>query len=166
MAVSYGANVYFDKMRLALVTELGAMKTQMATDAVSPTFAEIVDGHMSKADWSFNALSFGISTVDMTFPFAKGNPAGRVISYFFEVDIRVMIGYTNVYHDHVVVSQLCQSVVNWLESHPRIDDATYPDVYQIFETGNVDLRAVFDDTETIGGLLTYRIRADEQYTTL
>lgn len=164
MAVSYGPNTYWDQLRSAIVTELTALKTNIDTNGHSPAIAAVYNSHLGTADWSFNAVSVGISAVDMEYPFEKGDPKGPIIDYIFRVDIRVMIGYENVYHDEIKVLRLCQSVVNWLSENYHPDGLANSDAFQITEPGRVTTRMDFEDTETIGGLVEFTVRARVAYT--
>lgn len=165
MAVSYGPNVFFDTVVAAVYNEMVLLKADIISNSHSPAIAEVYNSHLGDGNWSFNAVTVGLSEVEMELTTQAATPVGRGIMYHFHVDIRVLIGYMeSTYPDEQKTRQLAQSVVNWMQEHFNIDDATYGAAFQLStRPSSVDIRAQFDDTGTIGALIQFAVRSDQGY---
>ena len=159
MADSYGANTYFTTVRAAIATELNALKAAITSGSHSPTIDTVYTTHLGTANWSFNAVSIGIAEIPMEEIGGSSTGAGALIQYRFAVDLRVMIGYINTYPDEEKVLKLCQSIVNWFE-----ENRTLGAQFKYVGTQTVRTREVFEDTETIGGLVELTVIENQGYT--
>jgi hypothetical protein len=162
MSTVYGTNSDFDVARTVVASQLTALQNAMILAGTDPRInsaaAAIYSTHLGDPALVFNSVSIGIPTIDMAFPAMKSSPAGAVINMLFHVDLRVMIGNSNAYNDEVKTLQICNSIVNWLETHRNMGSN-----FVLWETQGVESGVRFEDTDTVGGLIKFTMRITEAY---
>ena len=134
----------------------------MASDGVDPLIAAVYSTHMGTVGMSFPAVSIGLSAVEGELVSGKSSPIGPVIDMMISVDLRIHVGYPNVFHDEIKFMRLANSVVNWMESHRDLQ-TTGVKLETVFQTVSDE---TFEDTGTIGGTVSFVIRITEDYVKL
>jgi hypothetical protein len=159
MATIYGTYDPVESTRTLVAAELNLLKADMVTNSIDPAIDTVYTTHFADPDLSFNAVSIGVSTVENEFPAVKSDPGGPYITTFLTVDLRVMIGNRNNYMDEIKISRLCTSIMNWMQENRALDSD-----HRVWDTVRFTLGDIFDDTDTIGGTVSFVVRSCHLYT--
>ena len=149
MATYYGDNNHLEDIRTKMVAQVTALIAQMDTDSTDPEIDYVYSTHHGTLALQFNSVSVGVAGVDQSLIAVQSSPSGPVLDALYQIELRVMIGNLNVYHDEIKVGRLCQSLLNWMQENRNLGDQ-----WHIHGESRAELDAVFDDTHTIGGLVT------------
>lgn len=159
MATIYGTRDVLEGIRTLIVAELSALKTYMASNAIDPAIASVHSVHHGDPALTFPAVSAGLTVSDHDLPAAQTASGGPVIVDMVTAEIRIMIGNRNAYMDEIKIARLMQSVMNWMQEQRALSSD-----YRIWNTMRTENAVRFEDTDTIGGVVTMMIHGAGDYT--
>lgn len=164
MSTTYGDNNEFEDIRTAVVALMNGLKTQMVTDSVVPAIASVYNKPTADPNITFNAVAVSMESADLD---VVGVFAGPVATIIAQVTIRVMIGNADAEVDEVVFWQLANSIENWINERRSFDiagayDETSPQ-FVLLGSHHIELIGLFEDTQTVGGIVSFPVRAWNVY---
>lgn len=159
MAAYYGDYNPFETVRTLLVAELTALAANMVTNSTDPAILDVDSDHTGDPALTFPAVSVGITGGVGEMAAWSAAATGPLVSFDVQADIRVMIGNRNEYMDESKLGNLMASIVNWLNENRALDAN-----HRIWGEFQVSLRDTFEDTDTIGGIVTVAVRTHGCYT--
>lgn len=160
MATQYGSDQAYENARDDVVTEMTAMIAQMVTDGDSPRPAAVYAGHTSTVPMLMPCVTVGLETGIHSLPAHSANDGGPATRTLIGITIRVLIGYTPItYADDEKIGRLIQSVLNWMNENRVMTSGS-----RAYHEFNSELPVEFDDTETLGGKITFLVMTHQSFT--
>lgn len=160
MPTIYGTQDALEDIRSTISGEMDDLIAAMSSGSVSPALIAVYDNHWGTAALTFPSVSIGLEEVILQHPSGSATqPVGPLTDLHATVALRVMIGNRNVYHDEEKVMQLSQSIVNWMQAHR----STMANDVRLWEPMQIEGIQDFTDTDTVGGVVRFRVRRPDVY---
>lgn len=148
MADVYGTYQIIDDAKDKIVAAMTSLKTAMAS-GYDPTFSYIYSHH-KPAQLELNAVSVEFETIERRD--SGGGAPGVVFAYYMSFSIRVHTGYEGGFIDNVTISQLLNSIDNYLSTHIDLGGG-----HRIADISDYAANQSWEDSGTVGGSLTVTI---------
>jgi hypothetical protein len=148
MADIYGAQEQFDDAVDKVKALIDDLITAMST-GYSPKISYCYKGH-HQIPVQFNAVTVDF---DSTEPDEFGKASGNLILYMMKISIRVHTKYNGRYADGVIITQLLNSVDNYLNTHRDLSGA-----YDIIKVDGHKTGVAFPESATMGGELMVTVK--------
>lgn len=165
MATTYG-DAIIDAARTILSSTLGALKTYMVTNSITPRFAVVYDTHWQSVAPSYNAVCIGFTALEAPTQAAPGSAAGSIEKIDLLVELRILTADSegpNAYRDDAVICQLVNSTMNYLQERRHLGLQGGYD-FHILGSFRGEMDSEFPYVKSIGGKLTFVLSAWLKYT--
>lgn len=145
MAYVHGTYQVIEDTKDYAVGLMNDLKTAMS--AVTPHVDNVYTGH-NNAAMKLNAVSVD---VEMFSKNDEGNSDSNAYdnSYFITISIRVHTNYLGRYNDSIKTARLLNSIDNYLSTHIKSGN------YRIYSFGDAVINEQFEESQTVGGELTF-----------
>ena len=138
-------------------TVVGKLEAMVWT-GISPDIDYVYEEH-DIADMSFNAVSVGISSCLREEVGGATSPTGPVYNYMVAVVIRVHTAVAGEYNDEIKAARLLQSINNLLAENNALAAGMVITGDAGFEFGET-----FEDSDTVGGSLSFTVQTTSAHT--
>lgn len=136
-----------EDVRDALKTKLDAIDW---TD-VSPDIDHVYNNH-NQANIEFNAVSIGIVSDEKELIGLRSSSIGPLINHLITVELRIHIAVGERHNDYDIFWRLANSINNFLGRNNELASQMH-----ITEPGTIVGAQTFDESDTVGGSLTFVI---------
>ena len=159
------AEIYKAAQSTIIETVRDTIKTKLDaivwTD-ISPDIDYTYDSHRI-ANITFNAASIEIVGVEKEFTGQVSSPAGPVINYRLEVELRIHTAVGGRHNDYDTFMRLANSLQNFLAENNSL--GTHANGRMVIDNQGVIIPGLtFEESDTVGGSLTFTVLWTGQHT--
>jgi len=159
------AEVYNTSQSAVLETVRDTIKTKLDaivwTD-ISPDIDYTYDNHRI-ANMSFNAVSVEIVGVEKEHTAQQSSPAGPVINYYITIELRIHTAVGGRHNDYDTFMRLANSLSNFLAENNALGTHANGRMV-VHDPGQIVPDQTFEESDTVGGSLTFIVLWSGQHT--